>query len=556
MPEAVIALWEPDIFPPADWLVPAVLYQERISTIAPLGDLSDRDSMQARELRAELGDLYQPLSMLDFFPHGGDIPRLLESRLPLWVSWMESLADRTGDVFTRRWVRRCSGWPARRQFLEAAVPAADAARQAASERVRALAGRCEYLGKQAALARAEVARLADELRPGLVRDKELRRAAYAGALARRSAIISRGGRWGQDRDADAAIRAIDQELKDIQRSLSGAPLSAARQRYDEARRILGQRQETEQAAAAELRSARHQLTEAASRLERARDYRDRPWGTDVLIDPWLRPESLHETLPPHLDTIGPGKVYNEVFEFLATEGGMWVSRSDRVPYAGTLVGPRRVVEDVIAVLAEYYCASHRGWVLMSAASQPQAVRPEVSGAPELVTLAARWVLPAPANATLAQALDFRRTHEGELAGVRQALSASIPDLSSLDDLQDAISAMAVGAAGPLKAIERALEAQRSVSLQATGVTVFRKAVSGARNLAAGLAAGVVASPVLGNTIGLSGIEATVGGGTALTMAGLAARQTRSRNSLGRLTREIGSGPYRYVYEVGKRFGTS
>jgi hypothetical protein len=556
MPEAVIALWEPDISPPADWLVPAVLYQDRISTIAPLGDLSDRDSMQAREMRAELGDLYQPLSMLDFFPDGGEILSLLESRLPLWVSWMETLADRTDNFFTRRWVRQCSGWPARRQFLEAAVPAADAARQAASERVRALVGRCEYLGKQTALARAEVARLADELRPGLVGDKELRRAAYAGALARRSAIISRGGRWGQDRDADAAIRAIDQELKDIQRSFSVAPLAAARQRYDEARRILGQRQETEQAAAAELRSARHQLKEAASRLERARDYRDRPWGTDVLIDPWLRPEFLHERLPPGLETIGPGKVYNEVFEFLATEGGMWVSRSDRVPYAGTLVGPRRVVEDVIAVLAEYYCASHRGWVLMSAASQPQAVRPEVSGALELVTLAARWVLPAPANATVAQALDFRRTHEGELAEVRQALSASIPDLSSLDDLQEAISAMAAGAAEPLKAIERALEAQRSVSLQATGVTVFRKTVSGARNLAAGLAAGVVASPVLGNTIGLSGIEATVGGGTALTMAGLAAYQARSRNSLGRLTREIGSGPYRYVYELGKRFGTS
>src|SRR5947207_13625802 len=119
MPEAVIALWEPDISPPADWLVPAVLYQERISTIAPLGDLSDRDSMQARELRAELGDLYQPLSMLDFFPDGGEILRLLESRLPLWVSWMDSLADRTGDVFTRRWVQQRSEWPARHQFHEA-----------------------------------------------------------------------------------------------------------------------------------------------------------------------------------------------------------------------------------------------------------------------------------------------------------------------------------------------------------------------------------------------------------------------------------------------------
>jgi hypothetical protein len=117
-----------------------------------------------------------------------------------------------------------------------------------------------------------------------------------------------------------------------------------------------------------------------------------------------------------------------------------------------------------------------------------------------------------------------------------------------------VSAMAKNASEPLREIERALEIQRSVTLEATGVTVFRKAASGARNLVAGLAAGVVAAPVLGNTIGLSGIEATIGGGAALAVAGLAAGQIRSRRSHEHLMLQVDSSPYRYVYEIEKRFG--
>jgi Family of unknown function (DUF6236) len=189
-----------------------------------------------------------------------------------------------------------------------------------------------------------------------------------------------------------------------------------------------------------------------------------------------------------------------------------------------------------------------------AARAAEDVRPEISTASELVTLGIRWILPTPGKTTLAEAREFRRTHEDELAAVRQALSASIPDLASIDDLKDAMSAMEKNASEPLRAIERALEVQRTVSLEATGVTVFRKAVSGARNLMAGLAAGVVAAPVLGNTIGLSGIEATIGGGAALTGAGLAARQIHSRRTHEHLMRQVDSSPYRYVYEIENRFG--
>jgi hypothetical protein len=58
-----VALWEPDIRPPLAWLVPSVLYQEKISTLAPHADPMDRDGREAYDLKQQLGELYEPLSL-------------------------------------------------------------------------------------------------------------------------------------------------------------------------------------------------------------------------------------------------------------------------------------------------------------------------------------------------------------------------------------------------------------------------------------------------------------------------------------------------------------
>lgn len=45
-----VALWAPDIEPPDDWLVPAILYQDKIATFAPEPYLDDRDGRASRRI--------------------------------------------------------------------------------------------------------------------------------------------------------------------------------------------------------------------------------------------------------------------------------------------------------------------------------------------------------------------------------------------------------------------------------------------------------------------------------------------------------------------------
>jgi hypothetical protein len=255
--------------------------------------------------------------------------------------------------------------------------------------------------------------------------------------------------------------------------------------------------------------------------------------------------------------MGAGEVYGEVFEFLATKAGMWVSQSKPGHYMGTLVGPREVVDDIISILVEWYCGTHDGWVPMSAATRPgENFEPELGTPAELMTLGICWLLPTPANATLAEALSFRRSHEEELRRVREAISAAMPKLDGIEDLRWAIRDVETKISEPLTTVKRALQLERSVTLRETKQTVLYHAGSGLHNLIANVAAAGVALPALGNTLSSAGLIATVGGGAALTVTGLVGHQLHARAALARSRRALQNDLYKYLYDIGQRFGLS
>src|ERR1700683_3490892 len=105
-----VALWSPDITPPDDWLIPALLYQERIATFAPLPYLRDVDGREARRLQDLLGDLYEPVHFVtgDGPDHqsGRMFTDLVRAYLPLWLSHVQRILDREPDLMLRSWVAR------------------------------------------------------------------------------------------------------------------------------------------------------------------------------------------------------------------------------------------------------------------------------------------------------------------------------------------------------------------------------------------------------------------------------------------------------------------
>lgn len=116
-------------------------------------------------------------------------------------------------------------------------------------------------------------------------------------------------------------------------------------------------------------------------------------------------------------------MYGHLFEFLATEGRLWVAtRPDRA-YAGTLVGPRFVIDDVMMILARYVSEERDDCVLMTRSDYAEtAFR---SSEPMKSAATVFWHLPTPRTNDLEAVRMFRERHEAELEAPRQHLRTPI-----------------------------------------------------------------------------------------------------------------------------------
>lgn len=438
--EANIALWEPDITPPEDWLLPSILYQDKISTFAPLS-IYDIDGLEVEQLSSALGNLYEPLSLFHAMtpPGQSDLLDYLNQRLPAWLEHTEKLFNRTGDECLQAWLRRVKGWRARELDHKKVVHLANSDIEEARERTVAYDQHLKFLDANVERLSVEVANTRAAFYAKSRRERKAEYESLAAALNRRAAFGKRTARERRrrpDPERDAAIRDINEELNEIKQTLRSIPLSPERQQYEAACTELAATISARKAARGELHVWRRELEDATRRSRYIEESWIRPWREER-FDHW--PPNRHSQF---LDTIGPGKIYSIVFKFLATEAGMWVSEpaDTDMSYPGTLVGPKWVISDVLSILAEWYCNNHVGWVPMSSSVRPlERVDREPQTPDELVTLGIRWVLPAPASASLAEARDFRMAHDEELRLARSMLSAALPDLRTIDELSEAIS---------------------------------------------------------------------------------------------------------------------
>jgi len=539
-----------------------MLYQERIATFAPLPYLRDSDGREARRLEDLLGDLYEPVHFDPIGkseePEAGHMFRdLIRASIPLWLSHLKGRLDPASDPWLGRWVSRVGDWPDRaarlRNLYDEAVKelrqAQRALADAEAENQRVLA--------QVSQRRADLEPQIKVLTGQLRAERLARQEVLAPLKARRESLLR--SRQGGSADAETELRAVHAELKAVSASLRDASPAWRRCAMLQSEYSLLAAQD--RASAAALAAARNAMAQARDRVGRQQGYLDRPWSGERRLISWLDARRL-DSRPPGLETIAFGKVYGPIFEFLANDCGLWVAEDPNRPYAGTLVGPSPVVDDIMEILAECHVATHPGWVLMSKLSAHAPLR--VAQDDEAVSVVLPYVLPAPRprpadspaerNAYLAAVTRFRRDHETELQILRQAIEREIPIEPAPASIAEAAQVIRESMAEPLAQISRALALHRELGLRPVGVKVLRHAGHGAASIALSTAAAAIATPIVGDTIGLQSTAAAVIGGSIL---GFTTTMTTSAASLYRrrtIMRRVERSPYRYLYDVGASFG--
>jgi hypothetical protein len=541
----VVALWEPEVTPPDAWLLPSVLYQDQISTFAPLMPDGSSESTEAARLESLLGPLYRRFSVVDLWQQADDEEALalLRARLPMWQREVAALAARTGDEDLKSWLARMEDWPAivvRRVDLGRVASADLGVASADLEIARAEVRSCE---KSVAELQVEFSRHNEALKEFRASRRRRRKSEYGSLIAEHDRLVAlRRADKGND-DLTRAIQGIQRSLRSVADSLP--PQARPReltQLDDLAVRIREQKDGTILARHA-LASARERVTDSERRLRVATNTQE--MGNTS----WDRCYLARAEVNPNLDRLLLGKVTAPVFEFLFTEGGMWLHRENNLHYRSTVIGPALVVRDVLAIIAASFCSQNDGWVTLSAAKSTR----QPDSTEELLAIAIQALLPAPASGGIDDAADFRRKHEEELAIIRTTLARDISSMNQAH-VDDAIDAMRLSISKPLEEIRRALELNRKLSLGWVRQSALLKTRGGVKALVASLASATIATPLFGNTINLGSSAAGVVGGAGIAVVATGAGVAGMLWQRERLDRRVDSGAFRYVYELGCEFG--
>jgi hypothetical protein len=580
------ALWTPDIAPPKRWLLPAVLYQDRISTFAPWPDLEDINGRASEELRRELGDdLYQPLRLAEALHGGEELTEIVRGELALWRA---QLAQMHPGPLTWEWIDR--GPDRQRRLvrnqteLEIQISAAQVALAAAkadveecqravgevqtrhepefaAERARLEAERAAEKARHAASKarrRDELKHLTQPLEEATSQLKQLSRTdpRWAAVAARRDELV-------------AQLKAVAVDQRPTPRSKSSEtarqPASAAKIALIEAMSALN----TAEAEASSLGLELRRLEGLAGNVRR--DIHE-PWIGERSAPQWswLRAEDPSSELPHELDTIAAGKLDSDLFHLLAGEGGFWVhTPPDRYPsreWIGldgsdrglwrdlrpdrsrrrlrTLIGPRPIVAKLLDLLGQWHALTTPGWVSMSSENglAPGGLREDAR-----LCVALQVVLPVP-DVPLSKAVAFRLHHEEELARMRAALQEVVPADVSADDYMDHLRQTM---AEPLAEIELALRSSPRLSARRVRTAIVHAAAQHGRETAIGLAAATVAIPVFGNTISAEGVGAVTLGTVALTGTRAIVGGVRGRRRALAAQERMEAHPFRYIYELNR-----
>lgn len=557
------AIWEPETTPPDSWLLPAVLYQDRISTFAPLGGSPTLEDGEASRLEAVLGDVYRRFSVhqLDLWGLQSDhyFASTVENLAPYWHHQVKALAAKTGDPHLRLWVNRVS--PAAK---EARVASRDSLLREISQvrrEIELLEGSTQQERAELEKRHREAVNAYDDAfeasRGARAELKSWRRERFEPFSSRREELIRlvrqlRRTRPGSVRDSRHLVASISQEIEELTEQLRA--IAADEEIHVPPRpeivTVSILKGEVSRLAEDILRLdslglvAKRRLADLEQRLKSLED-------SPIVAAPGpLSSLVVAAMRSPHFDTLAFGKIPDGLFEALSTHAGLWILETNRRWFERYLVGPTLIIRDVLALVAERFCEMNPDWVTVTS---DKGLLPLPNHVSQRQALAIQALLPAPQRGSLPDAVAFRRRHEEELAAVRRLLGARLA-VSQATDLQDSISEMRHGLAEPLHEIRRALDADARLKLSWVKQSTVGAVRGNIKDAAGGILAGATASPFFGNTLDATGIAAGLTGGLMVSTTVIAGRLAGLWYERHRLSRRVEGGPLRYVYHLGQELG--
>lgn len=546
MRDPVTALWEPDVSPPLEWLIPSILYQDKVATFAPEPWEDGADKAAAHRLRTLLGSLYSPLSLSSaLIPD--DLVDILRGKLPHWRGEMNKWNQRNNSEWIGLWLRRTDHHDRalRNSGYRARITTGEADDARLSAEASSLQQRLDRKVSEIDALESRLEDMRRELQPILTAKREANRLLFASVMRTRNEIIY-GMESGPEREA--ALRRNDTEIEENRRQIDSLPQDDQLTPYYSALRRVSVLARERRNLRRTLRETRSRLAACRSRMETARH---------LLAMPWLRPENQTSLagLPKHLSTLSVGKIgTGRVFEFLATEAGMWFVPHSQGSWAGTLIGPTPVIREVLATLAEWHCSQNSDWVLMST---PQRMIHGTSGllSEEAdASLVISQLLPVPARGSLEEIVDFRRSHETELRIIREEVTGMFSNFSDLESLDEITRQLKERLKEPLEEIEASLLHHKNLGTRNIARSIACRTLGGGRSIVTGLATAAVAAPVFGNTWEMQGAAAGTFGGAVLATGAMVAGIVRSAHALQASQTRLHDSPYRYVYDLGRQFG--
>ncbi|MGP5125695.1 hypothetical protein ACTXKL_04080 [Brachybacterium tyrofermentans] len=533
----ITALWAPEIQPPDSWLVPAVLYQDKISTFAPVSYLDDSDGRSAQRLKNALGDLYEPANLRDSFLGSEAIVDNIGRRLDGWVARARSVDFGGGGLFSE-WADRVEGAHRSRgqleecarearEQLEEAEALTDESHKELSEKLDSLRESEALYGQAREMFKADV-RAA----------KSAREHAIAPILARLKRAeqlrSARGCHSDNCSELQAEISALKAQMQAVRRvdKFPGSEYLGALKEYVEFRRakVRGCR-DRHKARSAKLKKLRGEL-------EGVRERQFRPG----VLDHNFTTDDLRN-LPRELETIALGKIHGSVYDFLASSAGMWVvSRSDK-PWAGSILGPRFVIEEIMNLVAEEYARDREDYVLMGR----QAPRPDAYLMDDRFTVAAVMtrMLPIPARTSLEGARIFRERHQEEFARMRDALRTPIIEAKSLDEVQERVEEIRGECEEASSEIKRALRFREKGGLAYVWASIAGEVGSELRNLTIGAA---LSGGLMGDAAGDFGTAHDVAQGLVPPILSIGSMSAYNAARAGASRKRIGEG-FQYTYQL-------
>lgn len=496
-------LWQPEVNPPAEWLFPAILYEEKISTIAPPIDVGYKsvrviDSLLSKfqQLQECLGNLYVPAnirthSLSDFEKE------LIQFELHQTVRDLRS--KRQSETITK-WLSIVD-LRSEQERLTTSVPVREAAaldnleilnlrRSVVVEPPEILNIREEINSLRSQIEETEI--LIYKIKVRLAQERKEAKKSRQSAQKEYAAQLKKFNQESNSRSnpTDAEAREKLAILKNLIRAgKTVSKVLPSQEDYDQRQSQLQELVRHEKSAEAQIVAIVNSLESNRKILEeiKSRELQNERWQIDSerlrQFNRDLRKISheLSSRLFYHLDSESSdsqwdfmfgSKINDEVMTYLINEAGFIHIENAETKWVRFIFAPKQLMRSVLQILATSHCVK-AGWIPMQRANNNEEdfltfagkIDPSFKNDPSFVAKAALsnflFSLPIHIEGTsLNEVVKFREEHESDCKKAIDYLqSVTMKTLGTEDDFQTQKQEILDGLEKSTLAVRKALESQ-------------------------------------------------------------------------------------------------